>query len=54
MREYRNNELVAQFNSIYSEPVLSTPLESIERGATTVYKRKIFKEVKKEIEGVGS
>ena len=54
VRDYRNNELVAQFNSIYSEPVLTTGLDSIERGAANVYTREIFKEVKKEIEGVAS
>ena len=54
MRDYRNNELVAQFYSIYSQPVLTTGLESIEQGAANVYTREVFKEVKKEMEGVAA
>ncbi|XP_020960367.1 protein FAR1-RELATED SEQUENCE 9-like isoform X1 [Arachis ipaensis] len=53
VREYRNNELVAQFNSIYSTPALTTCLDPIERCATDVYTRAIFVLVKKEIDGVG-
>ncbi|XP_025642007.1 protein FAR1-RELATED SEQUENCE 5 [Arachis hypogaea] len=54
VREYRNNELVAQFNSIYSTPVLTTCLDPIERCAADVYTRAIFVLVKKEIDGVGA
>ena len=52
VREYKNNELVAQFYSIYGEHALMMRLDSIERGATNVYTREIFKAVKKEIQGV--
>ncbi|QHO56236.1 protein FAR1-RELATED SEQUENCE 5 [Arachis hypogaea] len=51
LKEFRNNELVAEFNSMYNEPVLTTALESIERKAAKVFTREIFKEVQKELEG---
>ncbi|MED6185930.1 hypothetical protein PIB30_118569 [Stylosanthes scabra] len=51
LKEFRNNELVAEFNSMYNGPVLTTALESIERKAAKVYTREIFKEVQKELEG---
>ena len=54
VRDYRNNELVAQFTSMYGEPMMTTGLDSIERGAAKVYTREIFKEVKKEMEAVAS
>ena len=50
VKDCRNNELVADFSSMNSVPVLTTALKSIERGASNVYTREIFKEVKKEIE----
>ena len=40
---------MAQFYSIYGEPVLTMGLDSIEHGVANVYTREIFKEVKKEI-----
>ncbi|MED6220326.1 hypothetical protein PIB30_117626 [Stylosanthes scabra] len=54
LREYRNNELVADFNSIYSEPVLSTSLEKIEKFVAKTYTRNVFKEIKLEIKRVGA
>ncbi|RYR49707.1 hypothetical protein Ahy_A07g036243 [Arachis hypogaea] len=54
VREYKNNELLAQFRSIYSVPVMTTSLESLERYAASLYTRAIFGDVKKEIESVTS
>ncbi|XP_057760657.1 protein FAR1-RELATED SEQUENCE 5-like [Arachis stenosperma] len=54
VREYRNNELMAQFRSIYSVPVMTTSLESLEHHAASIYTRAIFGDVKKEIESVAS
>ncbi|RYQ83110.1 protein FAR1-RELATED SEQUENCE 9 [Arachis hypogaea] len=54
VREYRNNELMAQFRSIYSVPVMTTSLESLEHHAASIYTRAIFGDVKKEIESVSS
>ncbi|XP_057747430.1 protein FAR1-RELATED SEQUENCE 9-like [Arachis stenosperma] len=51
--EYRNNELVAQFTSMYSAPVLTMCLDPIEKYAVAVYTRAIFMQVKREIDGVG-
>ena len=48
VQDYKNNELVVQFNSIYGELMLTTGLDSIERGATNVYMREIFREKKKD------
>ncbi|XP_052111564.1 protein FAR1-RELATED SEQUENCE 9-like [Arachis duranensis] len=52
LREYRNNEMVAQFNSIYNVPVMTTCLDPIEKCAAMVYTRTIFTNVKKEIDAV--
>ncbi|RYR49364.1 hypothetical protein Ahy_A07g035845 isoform B [Arachis hypogaea] len=54
VREYRNNEVLAQFRSIYSEPVLTTSLESLERHAASVYTRAVFVDAKREIQSVSS
>ncbi|RYR61716.1 hypothetical protein Ahy_A04g018920 [Arachis hypogaea] len=35
--EYRNNELVAQFNSMYRVPVMTTCLNPIEKCAASIY-----------------
>ncbi|RYR09644.1 hypothetical protein Ahy_B05g078033 isoform B [Arachis hypogaea] len=53
VREYRNNELVAQFTSMYSTPVLTTCLDPIEKCPVAVYARVIFMQVKREIDVVG-
>ncbi|RYR30103.1 hypothetical protein Ahy_B01g054939 [Arachis hypogaea] len=50
--EYRNNKLLAQFNSIYNMPVMISCLDPVERCATAVYTRAIFKDVKKVIDVV--
>ncbi|VFQ65644.1 unnamed protein product [Cuscuta campestris] len=50
LREYRNNEVIADFKSCFSEPVMTTSLKDIEREAARIYTHEIFKEVKKEIE----
>lgn len=47
LREYRNNELLADFKSIYLEPVLTTGLQNIERDVAMIYTAEMFKEVKK-------
>ncbi|XP_016207072.1 protein FAR-RED IMPAIRED RESPONSE 1-like [Arachis ipaensis] len=54
LREFRNNELLSQFRSIYGDPVLTTSLDSLERFATRVYTRTVFNDVKKELEAVAS
>lgn len=54
LREYRNNELVADFKSLFSEPVMTTSLYKIEKEASKIYTSEIFKEVKHEIEKVGA
>ncbi|XP_025625255.1 protein FAR-RED IMPAIRED RESPONSE 1-like [Arachis hypogaea] len=52
LRDYRNNELVSQFKTLYGEPVLTTGLEALELSAANFYTREILGEVKKEIQGV--
>ncbi|XP_058746413.1 protein FAR1-RELATED SEQUENCE 5-like [Vicia villosa] len=54
LRSYRNNELVADFKSKFSEPVMTSHLHEIERHAVQIYTAKIFKEVKDEIMKAGS
>ena len=54
LRDYRNNELVADFKSKFTEPVLSTHLRSIESDAARIYTAEIFKEVKYEIIEAGA
>jgi hypothetical protein len=49
LREYRNNEHVADFQSYSSDPVLTTGLNSIEKDASKIYTLEMFKEVKKQI-----
>ncbi|KAJ1430534.1 FAR1 DNA-binding domain [Sesbania bispinosa] len=48
--EYKNNELMADFKTLFSEPVLTTYLRSIEKEASNIYTQEIFREVKQEIE----
>ncbi|XP_057740128.1 protein FAR-RED IMPAIRED RESPONSE 1-like [Arachis stenosperma] len=52
LRDYRNNELVSQFKTLYGEAVLTTGLEALEVSAANFYTREILGEVKKEIQGV--
>jgi len=49
MRGYRNNELVADFKSKFSSPVLTTHLRCLESQATETYTAEIFQEAKEEI-----
>ncbi|RYR34743.1 hypothetical protein Ahy_A10g049747 [Arachis hypogaea] len=54
VREYRNKEILLQFNSIHIVPVMTTCLKSIESAAARVYTKEVFSDVKKEIEKVGA
>ncbi|XLR15053.1 hypothetical protein S83_042991, partial [Arachis hypogaea] len=54
LKEYRNNELIADFKSQYSEPVMITLLEVYERSASCYFTRNIFKEIRNEIQRVGA
>ncbi|RYR53955.1 hypothetical protein Ahy_A06g029204 [Arachis hypogaea] len=49
LSDYRNNELVSQFKTLYGEPVLTTGLEALELSAANFYTREILGEVKNEI-----
>ena len=50
MKEYCYNELTSDFNSTYAMPMMTTALDAIEEGAAKVLTRKVFWEVKREIE----
>ncbi|KAK7251686.1 hypothetical protein RIF29_35090 [Crotalaria pallida] len=54
LREYRHNELEADYKSLFTEPVLTTSLKKIEREASKIYTLAIFKEVKDEIVKTGT
>ncbi|XP_015931576.1 protein FAR1-RELATED SEQUENCE 5-like [Arachis duranensis] len=54
VKDYRNNEVTAQFFSQYYTPVLTTGLDKIELFASRIYIRTVFKEVRKQIKGVSS
>ncbi|KAL4393675.1 hypothetical protein AHAS_Ahas02G0075700 [Arachis hypogaea] len=54
VKDYRNNEVTVQFYSSYYTPVLTTGLDRIELFASKTYTRAVFKEVRKQIKGVGS
>ncbi|KAL4300990.1 protein FAR1-RELATED SEQUENCE 9-like [Arachis hypogaea] len=54
VKDYRNNEVTAQFYSAYYTPVLTTSLDLIELFATKVNTRAVFREVKKQIKGVAT
>ncbi|CAI8605224.1 unnamed protein product [Vicia faba] len=49
LRSYRNNELVVDFKSKFTKPVMTTHLSLIESHAVKIYTAEIFKEVKDEI-----
>ncbi|XP_057442710.1 protein FAR1-RELATED SEQUENCE 7-like isoform X2 [Lotus japonicus] len=53
VKEYRHNELVADFNTMYSEPLPTTSLGYIERGFSHKLTRSMFNEVKTQIQYVG-
>ncbi|XLR26581.1 hypothetical protein S83_054481 [Arachis hypogaea] len=48
LKEYRNNELVADFKSQCSEPMMITSLEVYERFVACCFTRNIFKEIRNE------
>ncbi|KAL4294040.1 hypothetical protein AHAS_Ahas18G0188300 [Arachis hypogaea] len=52
LRDYRHNELVSQFKTVYGEPVITTRLATLELCAANFYTREIFGKVKTEIEEV--
>ncbi|XP_058721827.1 protein FAR1-RELATED SEQUENCE 5-like [Vicia villosa] len=54
MRSYRNNELISNFKSKFSELVMTTQLRALESHAAKVYTTEIFKEVRNEIVKAGS
>ncbi|XP_020231066.1 protein FAR1-RELATED SEQUENCE 5 [Cajanus cajan] len=54
LRDYRYNELIADFNSFYTEPVLTTSLQKIEKQAAKLYTQHVFKLVKAEILDAGA
>ncbi|XP_025636386.1 protein FAR1-RELATED SEQUENCE 9-like [Arachis hypogaea] len=54
LKEYRNNELIANFKSQCSEPVMITSLEVYERSASCYFTRNIFKEICNEIQRAGA
>ncbi|XLR14809.1 hypothetical protein S83_042747 [Arachis hypogaea] len=54
LKEYRNNELIANFKSQCSEPVMITSLEVYERFASCYFTRNIFKEIRNEIQRAGA
>ncbi|KAJ1427873.1 Zinc finger, PMZ-type [Sesbania bispinosa] len=54
LREYRNNEMIADFKNLFTEPVLTTSLCKIKSEASKIFTLEIFWEVKSEIEVVGA
>ncbi|XP_057720201.1 protein FAR1-RELATED SEQUENCE 5-like [Arachis stenosperma] len=54
LKEYRNNELIAEFKSQFSEPVMITSLEVYEKSASCYFTRNIFKEIRNEIQRAGA
>ncbi|KAL4315642.1 hypothetical protein AHAS_Ahas15G0205500 [Arachis hypogaea] len=54
LKEYRNNELIVDFKSQCSEPVMITSLEIYERSASCYFNRNIFKEICNEIQRAGA
>ncbi|XLR04280.1 hypothetical protein S83_070478 [Arachis hypogaea] len=54
LKEYRNNELIADFKCWCSEPVMITSLEVYERFASCYFTRNIFKEIRNEIQRAGT
>ncbi|XP_045803583.1 protein FAR-RED IMPAIRED RESPONSE 1-like isoform X2 [Trifolium pratense] len=49
LRKHRNDELMADNKSLFSEPVLTTPLPEFEKDAAKIYTAELFKEVKEQI-----
>ncbi|RYQ96861.1 hypothetical protein Ahy_B08g092766 [Arachis hypogaea] len=45
VKDYRNNEFIADYKTLYSNPVLTMGLEALERSVSKFYTREIFYEV---------
>ncbi|XLT64369.1 hypothetical protein HN873_020808 [Arachis hypogaea] len=54
LKEYRNNDLIADYKSQCSEPLMITSLEVYERSASCYFTRNIFKEIHNEIQRAGA
>ncbi|RYR13809.1 hypothetical protein Ahy_B04g070602 isoform B [Arachis hypogaea] len=54
VKDYRNNDVTAQFYSTYYTSMLNTGLDAIELSALKLYTRAVFREVKKQIKGVAT
>ncbi|RYR11007.1 hypothetical protein Ahy_B05g079498 [Arachis hypogaea] len=54
LKEYKNNELIADFKSQCSEPVMITSLEVYERYASCYFTQNIFKKIRNEIQRAGA
>ncbi|RYR66995.1 hypothetical protein Ahy_A03g013215 isoform C [Arachis hypogaea] len=54
LKEYRNNELIADFKSQFSEPVMITSLEVYEKSASCYFTQNIFKEIRNKIQRAGA
>ncbi|XLT73358.1 hypothetical protein HN873_029784 [Arachis hypogaea] len=54
LKEYRSNELIADFKSQCSEPVMIISLEVYERSVSCYFTRNIFKEICNEIQRAGA
>ncbi|CAH9133851.1 unnamed protein product [Cuscuta epithymum] len=52
VKEYRHNELISDFKSLYTDPLLTSPLHVYESWASQVFTRNKFWEVRKQIENV--
>jgi len=52
LRDYRYNELVSNFNSLYTNPVIDSSLLRIEEHVATLYTRYIYNKVKVQIVNV--
>ncbi|XP_052116606.1 protein FAR1-RELATED SEQUENCE 5-like [Arachis duranensis] len=53
LTQYRTNELLSDFKSLFTTPVLTTCLQDIEKQAADIFTRSMFKEVRCEIEEAG-
>ncbi|RYR13812.1 hypothetical protein Ahy_B04g070602 isoform H [Arachis hypogaea] len=54
VKDYRNNDVTAQFYSTYYTSIPLTGLDAIELSALKLYTRAVFREVKKQIKGVAT
>ncbi|XP_057755687.1 protein FAR1-RELATED SEQUENCE 9-like [Arachis stenosperma] len=54
VKDYRNNEFIADYKTLYSNPMMTTGLETLERSVSKLYMKEIFYEVQKQIEGIGA